>query len=140
MSVMFPWLGYMFGKGVYFADMVSKSANYCFTNRNNNTGLLMLCEVVLGNEDQRHKILSSDSQLPRTLPKGKYSAIGCGRHGPCPKKNITTGTATVPQGKGVDTGIQNDKGYTLQYNEYIVYDTTRIKLKYLLRTKFNYKH
>ena len=28
-----PVTGYMFGKGVYFADMVSKSANYCFTNR-----------------------------------------------------------------------------------------------------------
>ena len=25
-----PVTGYMFGKGVYFADMVSKSANYCF--------------------------------------------------------------------------------------------------------------
>ena len=24
-----PCTGYMFGKGVYFADMVSKSANYC---------------------------------------------------------------------------------------------------------------
>lgn len=28
-----PVQGYMFGKGVYFADMVSKSANYCFTNK-----------------------------------------------------------------------------------------------------------
>ena len=28
----------MFGKGIYFADMVSKSANYCCTNRTNNTG------------------------------------------------------------------------------------------------------
>ena len=37
----------MFGKGVYFADMVSKSANYCFTNSNNNTGLLILNEVFL---------------------------------------------------------------------------------------------
>jgi len=35
----------MFGKGVYFADMVSKSANYCFTNKSNNTGILLLCEV-----------------------------------------------------------------------------------------------
>eukprot|EP01137_Pigoraptor_chileana_P007922 Opistho-2@54117 len=25
-----PVTGYMFGKGIYFADMVSKSANYCF--------------------------------------------------------------------------------------------------------------
>ncbi len=37
----------MFGKGVYFADMVSKSANYCFTSATNNEGLLMLCEVFL---------------------------------------------------------------------------------------------
>ena len=43
-----PVTGYMFGKGVYFADMVSKSANYCFTNKQNNTGLMLLCEVALG--------------------------------------------------------------------------------------------
>ena len=28
-----PVTGYMFGKGVYFADCSSKCANYCFTNR-----------------------------------------------------------------------------------------------------------
>jgi hypothetical protein len=33
-----PVTGYMFGKGIYFADMVSKSANYCCTNPTNNTG------------------------------------------------------------------------------------------------------
>ena len=44
-----PSTGYMFGKGVYFADMVSKSANYCFTSKSNPVGLLLLCEVALGN-------------------------------------------------------------------------------------------
>lgn len=44
-----PVTGYMFGKGVYFADMVSKSANYCCTNPSSPTGLLLLCEVALGN-------------------------------------------------------------------------------------------
>ena len=43
-----PVTGYMFGKGVYFADMSSKSANYCFTNKENNTGILILCEVAIG--------------------------------------------------------------------------------------------
>ena len=38
----------MFGKGIYFADMVSKSANYCFASRSNPRGLLLLCEVALG--------------------------------------------------------------------------------------------
>ena len=44
-----PVTGYMFGKGVYFADMVSKSANYCCTTRSSNTDLLLLCDVALGN-------------------------------------------------------------------------------------------
>ncbi|XP_064402675.1 poly [ADP-ribose] polymerase 1-like isoform X3 [Halichondria panicea] len=43
-----PVTGYMFGKGVYFADMVSKSANYCSTSRSDNEGLMLLCEVALG--------------------------------------------------------------------------------------------
>ena len=49
-----PSTGYMFGKGVYFADMVSKSANYCFTSRSNPVGLLLLCEVALGNMCVEH--------------------------------------------------------------------------------------
>ncbi|KAM7298231.1 poly [ADP-ribose] polymerase 1 [Ixodes scapularis] len=44
-----PVTGYMFGKGIYFADMVSKSANYCCTSPSNPVGLLLLCEVALGN-------------------------------------------------------------------------------------------
>ena len=43
-----PSTGYMFGKGIYFADMVSKSANYCATSSSNPTGLLLLCDVALG--------------------------------------------------------------------------------------------
>lgn len=41
-----PVTGYMFGKGVYFADMFSKSANYCFASRTVRDGVLLLCEVV----------------------------------------------------------------------------------------------
>lgn len=40
-----PVTGYMFGKGVYFADMFSKSANYCYANTGANDGVLLLCEV-----------------------------------------------------------------------------------------------
>ncbi len=45
-----PVAGYMFGKGIskYFADMVSKSANYCRTSKLDNVGLMLLCEVALG--------------------------------------------------------------------------------------------
>jgi poly [ADP-ribose] polymerase len=42
-----PVTGYMFGKGCYFADCCSKSANYCYTNSTKNTGILSLCEVII---------------------------------------------------------------------------------------------
>ena len=38
---------FQFGKGVYFADICSKSANYCFATRSKNVGLLLLCDVCL---------------------------------------------------------------------------------------------
>lgn len=38
-----PVTGYMFGKGVYFADVVSKSANYCYASKANPVGCVMLC-------------------------------------------------------------------------------------------------
>jgi hypothetical protein len=37
-----PTTGYMFGKGIYFADIVSKSANYC-KPKDKNEGLLLIC-------------------------------------------------------------------------------------------------
>ncbi|CAF4410304.1 unnamed protein product, partial [Adineta steineri] len=40
-----PVTGYMFGKGLYFADMSSKSANYCYPTPSKNTGLVLLSEV-----------------------------------------------------------------------------------------------
>lgn len=42
-----PVTGYMFGKGVYFADMFSKSANYCCSTPQARTGVLLLCEVCI---------------------------------------------------------------------------------------------
>lgn len=41
-----PVTGYMFGKGVYFADMFSKSANYCCSTQPAGAGVLLLCEVI----------------------------------------------------------------------------------------------
>ena len=43
-----PVSGYMFGKGVYLADISTKSANYCHPWDSDDTGLLLLCEAELG--------------------------------------------------------------------------------------------
>ena len=41
-----PATGYMFGKGVYFADVFEKSAGYSHGGHSND--LMLLCEVALG--------------------------------------------------------------------------------------------
>ena len=45
----------------------------------------------------------------------------------------------VPLGKGGDTGVRNPNGFTLNYNEFVVYDTKQIRMRYLLKVKFNFK-
>jgi len=125
-----PVTGYMFGKGIYFADMVSKSANYCCTNRTNNTGLLLLCDVALGNMYERTK-----ADYIEKLPAGFHSTKGVGKTAPNPEEFDQIDGCKVPLGKSLkDTTKKTD----LLYNEFIVYDVAQVQSKYLLRLKFNY--
>ncbi|XP_036133329.1 poly [ADP-ribose] polymerase 1 isoform X2 [Molossus molossus] len=126
-----PVTGYMFGKGIYFADMVSKSANYCHTSQGDPVGLILLGEVALGNMyELKHALHISK------LPKGKHSVKGLGKTTPDPSASTTLDGVEVPLGTGISSGV-NDT--CLLYNEYIVYDTAQVNLKYLLKLKFNFK-
>jgi len=130
-----PTTGYMFGKGIYFADMSSKSANYCYPSRTNSTGLLLACEVALG---QSNDLLTADYHAAE-LPAGAHSVRGLGKMAPNPSKNATMSDGViVPLGKQYDTGVVNPDGYTLNYNEYIVYNPNQVKMKYLVKIQFNF--
>lgn len=129
-----PVTGYMFGKGIYFADMSSKSANYCFGNQRNNTGLLLLSEVALGDSNE---LLAADYEAFK-LPAGKHSTKGLGQTSPDPKNSVTLGGSVVPIGPGVQTGVGQGGGYSLLYNEFIVYNPAQTCMRYLLRVQFNY--
>ncbi|GIY43131.1 poly polymerase 2 [Caerostris extrusa] len=74
-----PCTGYMFGKGVYFADVSSKSANYCYATKRKNEGLLLMCEVFVGNQ---FELTDSNSDLPIGLPSDFSSVLGKGRVSP----------------------------------------------------------
>lgn len=118
--------GYMFGKGVYFADIVTKSANYCFAK---DDGLMLLCEVALGEMQEEN-----DAKMIVKPNKGKHSVKGVGKTTPDPSGvHKTIDNVIVPMGKPKTlTGHK-----TLLYNEYIVYDTAQIQMKYLIRMEFN---
>jgi hypothetical protein len=69
-----PTTGYMFGKGVYFADMFRKSDAYAhgITSK-----VLILCEVALGNMKKLY-----EANYIENLEKPFLSVKGCGRNGP----------------------------------------------------------
>uniref|UniRef100_A0A158R496 Poly [ADP-ribose] polymerase n=1 Tax=Syphacia muris TaxID=451379 RepID=A0A158R496_9BILA len=103
-----PVTGYMFGKGIYFADMVSKSANYCHVS--DGRGLLLLCEVALGEMQEEKK-----ANYIKKLKKGKSSCKGLGKTVPNPQKTCITKDGTkVPLGKPIVTDATD---LTLLYNE-----------------------
>ncbi|XP_067308481.1 poly [ADP-ribose] polymerase 2 [Pseudorasbora parva] len=129
-----PVTGYMFGKGIYFADMSSKSANYCFANQKNNQGLLLLSEVALGDSNE---LLDADYSADQ-LPSGKHSTKGLGQTAPHPNNYVTLDGVTVPMGPSVKTGVGQNGGYSLLYNEYIVYNPAQVQMRYLLRVQFNF--
>ena len=123
-----PSSGYLYGKGVYFADMAQKSSGYCYPV--NKYALILLGEVALGKEDQR---TSCDFNLPRTLQSGKNSVHALGRLEP--KEGVTIdGDVFVPNG---DSIINEKNQLCNDYAEYIVYNVDQIKLRYLLRIKYD---
>ncbi|KAH9913415.1 PARP-domain-containing protein [Fomitopsis serialis] len=134
-----PVTGYMFGKGVYFADMMSKSANYCHAYLSDNTGILLLCEVAA---KPFYEQFDANHNVDQDCKKaGARCTKGCGRTPPgewqdagATLENDALKGCAMPKGPGKD--VQNIQGY-LQYNEYIVYDTSQVRLRYLLMVKMN---
>lgn len=129
----------MFGKGVYLADMSSKSANYCASYTSGNTALLLLCEAELG--DPPLKLNDADYDAgTRAAQQGAVSTWGVGQM--APRKWRDAGEVheslkgiRMPDVTSEPCGPTNEAGAWLQYNEYIAYDVAQIRLRYLFRVQ-----
>jgi poly [ADP-ribose] polymerase len=113
--------------------MVSKSANYCFANRSSPVCCLLLCDVALGEMNEKYAADYNASQLP----PGKLSTKGLGRWAPDPSKWVKLEDGlVVPSGPAVEAKLASPP--SLLYNEYIVYDVSQVRLRYLLQVKFKF--
>lgn len=97
----------MFGSGIYFADRISKSANYCgspclqggtfcpVNQQDADIGYLFLCDVLLG------QILGSTAAMNHLTapPTGFDSVKGTGKLIPDPEWNKVDNGCTWPLGK-----------------------------------------
>ncbi|UNI18506.1 NAD(+) ADP-ribosyltransferase [Purpureocillium takamizusanense] len=133
-----PVSGYMFGKGIYLADMSSKSAGYCCSGNSNGHALLLLCEAELGDPLQRltHSSYNAGEDAVRN---GMWSTLGQGSMGPSKWQDAGVVHESLKgirmPDPSVKTGDTNVPNTTLFYNEYICYDVAQVKLRYLFHVK-----
>ncbi|CAI5705010.1 unnamed protein product [Peronospora farinosa] len=122
-----PRNGYQFGKGLYFADALAKSANYCCATSRNPTAVLLLADVALGTPYQ----IPTGEFLDYKMVKDQHgcdSTHGLGRMAPAENE-----FETLPDGVVVPAGTLKpvDGHQHLLYNEFIVYRREQVQLRYL---------
>ncbi|XP_057325509.1 poly [ADP-ribose] polymerase-like [Microplitis mediator] len=121
----------MLGNGIYFANSVSKSANYCDIRKH---GVLFLCEVALGNMTGFIR-LESPKDTYIKLPDGFNSVYAKGMWSPDPNDSVTIDEdVVVPCGKLTSF---YSHGSLLQHDEFTVYNPAQIKMRYLVSVSFN---
>jgi hypothetical protein len=81
-----PPTGYMFGKGVYFADVFEKSLGYCYDYNNNGeqSQIMLMCEVACGKSYE-----AIQSEYIEKLKPGFHSCKGVGINQPNYNNMIT---------------------------------------------------
>jgi len=125
-----PKTGYMFGKGIYFADLASKSANYIRANAENPHGLLILCDVALGRMHTETK-----AAYHHRVPVPCHSVFAKGKTIPDPDNTEFVGGSELAMGPCVTSAESESQ---LLYNEYVVYDPAQVQMRYLVKVKFNF--
>ena len=127
-----PIFSYMFGKGIYFSDIAIKS--FYNSHPQNNIGLMLLCEVELGNIEER---LKADIKLPQTLEEGKNSVKVLGMNYPDETDSYFDDKGVeIPIGDIIVNQDENKKTY-FGFNEYIVYNLNQIKIRYITKVQFD---
>ncbi|CAB9525008.1 polymerase 1 [Seminavis robusta] len=142
-----PVSGYRFGKGVYFADMLGKSANYCRTDGSAEM-FVMACDVSLGSTFETPRdmymekpqpgshsthalsdIIPNPSMAMQMTDKGdKISACS---NGMSAKHQVL-----VPLGKPIQN-TNASQTLSCDVSEFIVYDQAQVQIRYLLRLTTN---
>ena len=136
--------GAMFGEGIYFADQFDKSYQYSHSHslRGGRRGqskparrYMLLCEVALG----KQKLLYQSEQVTKLPNKNFQSVMGVGKQGPNPNQDVYLPNGmVVPLGKKCSTPqpkLPKHSHWGLQHNEYVVYNTTQVRIRYLLELR-----
>lgn len=120
--------GSNFGRGLYFADAIAKSLNYCSQSAER-VALLLLCEVALGKS-----LEVTNPQHIGALPVGIHSTKCLGARSLNGFKKRSDGLL-IPNGNKI-----KDDTKPMRYNEFIVYDEAQVRIKYLVMVRLGDPH
>ena len=139
-----PVTGYMFGKGIYFSDVCSKSANYCKATSDSPHGVLALCDVALG--DCYVKLEAEYAAIDSCKSANLHSTFAVGQTAPSYVEEVAEGVhaplGTLEKNEKLLSearSLRPNEKPSLLYNEYVVYDTSQVRIKYLVFVKFAFE-
>ena len=119
--------GSILGAGIYFADVVTKSFNYTCFQETNDTGIMVLCEVALGESE---KVFGPTSD---PLPTRCHSRMAIGKS--CPSSAQEHNGVRIPNGK-IEPNVEGlNLGSSFLYNEFVIYNKNQYKFRYLIELK-----
>jgi len=119
-----PHNGYLFGKGIYFANQIGLSFYYGCPELSEGVGIYILAEVALGKMGPGEGSSSTEKNM---FAKG-FNSTHNDNARPDPKDFTKVfGDVLVPYGKY--------KGGSSNGNMFIVYNTNQVKLRYIVRIK-----
>ncbi|KAG1828624.1 poly polymerase catalytic domain-containing protein [Suillus variegatus] len=139
-----PVTGYMFGKGGicehrWLISVSFQSAGYCYASLSNKIGVLLLCEVAVKPFlEMNNANYNADEDCKKSI---KLATKGVGMVQPTNWQDAGMALGHkelegVHMPKGEASQV-NPPGAFLMYNEYIVYDPSQIRLRYLLMVKMD---
>jgi predicted DNA-binding WGR domain protein len=124
--------GKMFGNGIYWANVVTKSFNYCNTGLSNGLAILGVGEVALGD---MYVPTAADYSLTEKIVNGYKKHSTCGKGQNATSSVTTIDNINIPNGKLISTvGTCG-----LLYDEFVVYNVKQYTFRYLIVVQDNIK-
>eukprot|EP00033_Pygsuia_biforma_P002755 GCRY01003044.1.p1 GENE.GCRY01003044.1~~GCRY01003044.1.p1 ORF type:complete len:802 (-),score=261.54 GCRY01003044.1:417-2822(-) len=130
-----PHSGFMFGKGLYFANMASKSVQYCRPSVLRSKGLILVSEVALQAEYEVRTPEYMD--VP---PAGYHSVHAVGEVRPDPAKRIVLpdNVHVYPAKPAPSSHLRKEVQSCILEDEYVVFRNDQCRMRYLVLLNFHF--
>ncbi|EGC30151.1 hypothetical protein DICPUDRAFT_41865 [Dictyostelium purpureum] len=126
-----PKTGYRAGKGLYFADTINVSLGYCYPTKEYPVAVLSICDVALGSSLPIYQ----DTYMEEPM-YGFNSTKAIGKKAPALFDSLR-GSNSFEEESTIQVGpiIESSVITSFTHNEYVIYNKSQCRTKYLVLLK-----